>query len=146
MFGKLFNKKANQMKAELKKVENRDLMEAIIGGSILVAGADGELSENELKTLEMSIQANPALAHFGPEITATINKFKQQLDVGFRMAKLKIMREITDVSSNPQEAEEVFINCLLIAESDGEIDAAEMAILKDIANALGQRLSDYGVE
>lgn len=146
MFGKLFGKKANQMKAELKKVENRDLMEAIIGGSLLVAGADGNLDESELMTLERSIAANPSLSHFGSEIGQTINRFKEQLDVGFRVAKLKIMREISDIKNNPEEAEECFVNCIVIAEADGEIDEKELAILKEIGNTLGQRLSDYGIE
>lgn len=42
MFGKLFGKKVASAKVELKKVENRDLMEAIIGGCLLVSAADGE--------------------------------------------------------------------------------------------------------
>ena len=37
MFGKLFGKKVASAKVELKKVENRDLMEAIIGGCLLVS-------------------------------------------------------------------------------------------------------------
>lgn len=36
MFG-MFKKKSAAVKVELKKVENRDLMEAIVGGCLLVA-------------------------------------------------------------------------------------------------------------
>nr|QEI46104.1 hypothetical protein p13ZX36-90_00023 [Escherichia coli] len=36
MFGKFFGKKVASAKVELKRVENRDLMEAIIGGCLLV--------------------------------------------------------------------------------------------------------------
>jgi len=145
MLGKLFSKKANAMKAEMKRVENRDLMEAIIGGSILVAGADGELQDNELIALERSIAANESLAHFGADIGKTIGRFKEQLDVSFRVAKLKIMREINDIK-DPAEAEEVFVNCIVIAEADGDIDGAELQILKEIATALGVRVSDYGLD
>ena len=38
MFG-MFKKKTAAVKVELKKVENRDLMEAIVGGCLLVAAA-----------------------------------------------------------------------------------------------------------
>jgi len=146
MFAKLFSKKTNAVKSELKKVENRDLMQAIIGGSILVAGADGSLSEDEMISLEKSIAANPSLAHFGSEIHQELGRFKQQLDVSFRIAKLSVMKELADIANTPDEAQECFVNCIVIAEADGEICDKEMAILKEIGQALGQRLSDYGIE
>ena len=145
MLGKLFGKKANQVKAEMAKVESRDLMQAIVGGSLLVASADGEISNDELDTLEKSIAANPNMAPFGSEIHQTMSRFKEMLDVGFRLGRLKIMREIEDIKNNPQEAEECFVNCLVIAESDGTVDEKELQVLKDIGGVLGVRLSDYGL-
>ncbi|MDA7135188.1 hypothetical protein PJ021_17315 [Escherichia coli] len=52
MFGKLFGKKVASAKVELKKVENRDLMEAIIGGCLLVSAADGEIEKEETAKLD----------------------------------------------------------------------------------------------
>ena len=51
MFGKLFGKKVASAKVELKKVENRDLMEAIIGGCLLVSAADGEIEKKKQRNL-----------------------------------------------------------------------------------------------
>ena len=59
IFGSLFGKKAANVKQELAKVENRDLMEAIVAGSILVAYADGECEEEELAKMEQVISALP---------------------------------------------------------------------------------------
>lgn len=145
MFG-LLKKKTGDMKAELKKVENRDLMEAIVGGSLLIAAADGEIEEAELISLEKQVASNPALEHFGAEIGKTINRFEQQLNAGFRLGKMKILREIEDIRSNPADAEEVFVNMITIAESDGEIEPEELVILKEVGNKLGIRLADYGIE
>jgi tellurite resistance protein TerB len=145
MFG-LLKKKFGAGKAELKKLENRDLMEAIVGGALLVAAADGEIEEAELISLEKQILANPALEHFGTEIGKTINKFEQMLSAGFRLGKMKILREIEDIKGNPSDAEEVFINMLTIAESDGEIEPKELAILKEVGNHLNIRLSEYGLQ
>lgn len=145
MFRKMFGKKVGDARAELKKVENRDLMQAIIGASILVAGADGELETSELDTIEKAIRSNPSLAHFGPEITSTMGNFKEQLQAGFRLAKVKIMREIADIKNNPADAEEVFVNAITIAEADGEIGPAEMVVLQEIGRMLNLRLQDYGI-
>lgn len=145
-FGNLIGKKLADGKQELKKIENRDMMEAIVGGCLLVAAADGEISDDELLALDSQISANESLSHFGAEIGKVMNRFEAQLKTGFRIGKMKILREIGDIKSNPEEAEEVFVNMLTIAESDGEIDAGELAVLKEVGGKLGIRLADYGLE
>lgn len=141
MFG--FGKRARKAKAELKKMENRDLMEAIVGGSLLVAAADGDISHDEVENLEKLIASNPALEHFGGEIHKTMGRFEAMLDAGFRIGKMKILREIEDIKGSPEDAEEVFITMLTIAEADGEIDEKELAILKEVGQKLGVRLADF---
>lgn len=131
---------------ELKKVENRDLMEAIVGGCLLVAAADGEIEPAELESLDLQLQSSPSLKHFGSEITTKMNEFKGQLDANFKLGKLHIMREISDIKSNPDDAEEVFVNMVAITEADGEVEREEIAILKEVGQKLGVRISDYGVE
>jgi len=145
MFGFL-KKKAGNVQAEIKRVENRDLMEAIVGGCLLVAAADGSIDDEELLTLDKSINANPSMQHFGAEIGKTINLFEQQLSAGFRIGKMKILREIADIKNTPADAEEVFVNMITVAEADGEIDDKELAILKEVGQTLGVRLSDFGIE
>ena len=73
IFGSLFGKKAANVKQELAKVENRDLMEAIVAGSILVAYADGECEEEELAKMEQVISALPELSHFGSKPSAAFS-------------------------------------------------------------------------
>lgn len=138
-------KKFGEGKVELKKVENRDLMEAIVGGSMLVAAADGSIDDNELVALEKLISSNESLSHFGNEIGKEINRFEKMFDAGFRMGKMKVLREISDIKNSQEDAEEVFINMLTIAEADGEIDPGEMAVLQEVGDKLGIRLTDFGL-
>lgn len=143
---KLFKKQAAAAKQEVKKIENRDLMEAIVGGCLLVAAADGEIEKEETETLEKLLSSNKALEGFGNEIGQTMNRFEKQLDAGFRIGKMKILREIRDIAKDPQDAEEVFINMITIAESDGEVEPEEVAILAEVGKELGLSLRDYGIE
>lgn len=145
MFG-MFKKKANQARVEMKKVENRDLMQAIVGGCLLVAAADGEIEKSEAEKLEKLIRSNKSLDHFGAEISDTIGRFTEQLEASFRVGRMNILREIRDVKGNPAEAEEAFVNMLTIAEADGEIEPAEMKVLAEVGRELGLRLSDFGIE
>jgi tellurite resistance protein TerB len=146
MFGKMFGKKKAQVTAEVRKFENRDLMEAVVGGCLLVAYADGTVEDSELANLEAQIQANPSMEHFGAEIGKTINRFMGMFDAGFRLGKMKVLREIADIKTNPEEAEEVFVSMITIAEADGEIDAKEIEVLKEVGKALGLSLKDFGIE
>ena len=141
-----FSRKANTAKAAVKKLENRDLMQAIVGGCLLVAAADGEISKNESAQVDLQIRANKNLEHFGSEITSQVNLFTEQLQAGFRLGRMNIMREIAEIKNNPMDAEEVFVNMLTVAEGDGSISEPELKVLVEIGNLLGLRPKDFGVE
>lgn len=141
MFG--FKKKAAAVKVELKKVENRNLMEAIVGGCLLVAAADGAIEKEETAKLDQLLRSNTRLAHYGNEITALITRYTEQLEAGFRVGRMNILREIEDIKNDPKEAEEVFVNMLTIAESDGEIEPEEQKVLEEVGRRLGLRVEDY---
>lgn len=143
MFGKLFGKKASAAKAEIKKFENRDLMEATVGGCLLVAFADGECEDAEIKTIESLLRTNKALEGFGHELTAAVNRFTDRISAGYRVARVEILREIEEVKGNRQEAEDVLVTMLTIAEANGEIEEAEQKELSTIADRLGLRIADY---
>lgn len=145
MIGKLFGKKAGEARANLKKIENRNLLEAICAGAVLVMAADGEIEKAETIALEQIIRANDSVSHFGAEIQTTIQKFTEMVNAGGTTAKIKIMREIGDIKNVPSEAEEAFAVMVDIALADGEIEPAESKVLANIGRALGLRLEDFGV-
>jgi len=144
MFG--LKKKLFGAKVAAKKIENRDLMQAIVGGCLLVAAADGDISKNEAAQIDLQIRANKNLEHFGSEITTTVNLFTEQLQAGFRLGRMNIMREIRDIKANPSDAEEVFVNMLTVAEGDGDISEQEMKVLAEVGTELGLRLKDFGID
>ncbi|UFP98580.1 tellurite resistance TerB family protein [Pseudomonas fitomaticsae] len=144
MFG--IGKKLFGAQRAVKKLENRDLMQAIVGGCLLVAAADGEISKNESAQIDIQIRANKNLEHFGPEITSTVNLYTEQLQASFRIGRMTILREIRDIKNNPADAEEVFVNMLAVAEGDGEISASEMKVLAEVGTELGLRLKDFGID
>ncbi|MFK0086407.1 tellurite resistance TerB family protein [Pseudomonas sp. NPDC090755] len=139
-------KKLFGAKRAVKKLENRDLMQAIVGGCLLVAAADGEISKNEAAQIDIQIRANKNLEHFGQEITATVNLFTEQLQAGFRLGRMNIMREIADIKNKPLDAEEVFVNMITVAEGDGSISPEELKVLAEVGVQLGLRPKDFGIE
>ena len=141
MFG--FGKKVNKVKAEVKKLENRDQLEAIVGGCLLVAAADGSISDDEAKKIDSLLRTNKNLAHFGGEITELVNRFSERLGSGYRVARAEILREIEDIKGDAKDKEDVLLNMLTIAEADGDIDEKERKELDTVAQRLGLRVADY---
>ena len=143
IFGKFLGKKAGAVKAEVKKLENRDLLEAVVGGCLLVAAADGDIEDSEVKKIDSLLRTNKNLEHFGSEITELVNRFSERLQSGYRVARAEILREIEDIKGDQQHKEDVLLNMLTIAEADGEIEPAEQKELDTVAQRLGLRISDY---
>uniref|UniRef100_A0AAU6W376 Tellurite resistance protein n=1 Tax=Pseudomonas phage Cygsa01 TaxID=3138529 RepID=A0AAU6W376_9VIRU len=143
MFG--LKKMFGNGKVAAKKLENRDLMQAVVGGCLLVAAADGSISQDEANQIDKQLRANKNLEHFGSEITEVTNRFTEQLTAGFLLGKMNILREIRDVKNNQADAEEVFVNMIVVAQSDGDVSAKELEVLTQIGNELGLRVKDYGL-
>jgi tellurite resistance protein TerB len=143
MFKRLFGGKAAAARTEIKKFERRDLMEALVGGCLLVSFADGECEEAEVKKVEGLLRTNKALEGFGAELNDTVNRFRDRLNTGYRTARAEILREIEEVKHVRNDAEDVLLNMLEVAEADGEVEPAEMKELKEVAGRLGLRLEDY---
>lgn len=140
---KFFKKKTAAAKVTLHKVENRDLMEAIVAGAVLVAYADGDCSPEELLKLQDIIESNDNLKHFGSEIGTTIDKYSAMYESGKRIAKMKLMKELADVSADEEQKIEAFIIAIEIADADGEIDEQELAVLKEIGKQFGLNPDSY---
>lgn len=141
--GKFFGKKAVVAKENLKRLENKDLMEAMVGGCMLIAFADGECEESELKKIDQILSSSKALEGFGNEINITIDRYAKRLEAGYRIGRMEILREIDDVKGSQQEKEDVFLAMLTVYEADGEIEEAERKELDAVAKRLGLRVEDY---
>ena len=148
MFGfakKLLGKNTAEARQNLKKLENKDLMEATIGAALLVSAADGKIEDEEIVKLQEIVEALPSMSHFGSEIGSTIDRFTRQLKAGFILGKVQIMREIADCKHSDQEAEDVLVTAIPIASADGKIEPQEAEIIKEVARKLGLNPANYGL-
>lgn len=138
MFGK-FIKSA-------KKVQNENLMQAIVAGAMLTAAADGTIEKSERDKLDKLLTSNPQLEAFKPaEIRKVMQRYENMLDADFMVGKQKMMKEIADISDNSDHCEEVFLNMLAISKADGEIEDAELTVIREVARYLGISLEQYGL-
>ncbi|MEX0293849.1 tellurite resistance TerB family protein [Pseudomonas putida] len=145
MFGlkKLFGK-GREARAAMAKLENRDLLQGIVYGCFYVAAADGEIEPAELDKIDRLLRNEPKLQGFGAELGNLIDKAKADFNEGgARIIRMNAERELADLAHTPSDAETVINFMLTIAEADGEIEPAEVAVLERAAGKLNLRLKDY---
>ena len=138
MLGKLFNR--------AKKVQNKNVMEAIVAGALLTAAADGTIERSETDKLTKLLQANDLLDAFrGREITKTITKYESILEADFGIGKKKMLDEIADIADNDDHAQEVLLTMLAIAKADGEIEPEEHTAIMEVCRTLRLDPKEYGL-
>lgn len=139
MFGKLFGKKAE---AAVQKFSGRtDFLEAVCAAAALVAAADGEIEDAEIKATVKAVKANKALAAgFDQQtIDQTINRMLERAEGG-RVGRMGLWTEVNEVGKDAELAQAVVLTALDVAEGDGEIEPAEKAVLDKLAKNLGVNL------
>lgn len=143
MFG-MFSKKGREARTKLSRLENKDLMEAVIYGCFYCASADGEIEEKEKDKIERLIRNCDQLKHFGNDLNVVIDKAKADFNEGgARMIRQNAERQLGDLAHDPLNAETVLNMMLTVAESDGEIEPAEMNVLERAASKMNLRLKDF---
>lgn len=128
----------------MAKLENRDLLQGIVYGCFYVAAADGEIEPAELDKIDRLLRNEPKLQGFGAELGNLIDKAKADFNEGgARIIRMNAERELADLAHTPSDAETAINFMLTIAEADGEIEPAEVAVLERAAGKLNLRLKDY---
>lgn len=134
-------KKTRKAVVEVKKMENRDAVEATVWGAYMIAYADGNCDAKEIAILEKTISALPAFSPFAGEIAQMSSNIRARYEASPRSANAQALRELADVAGTP-EAVDVLCLCLDIADQDG-IGEEEEVVLKKIAQALQLSLDAY---
>lgn len=139
----------DEIKAKVKSglskfTGQKDFLEAVCAASALVAAADGEVSDSELKATSDAVTNHPTLSKSfkGAEIGKCIDSMLARAKQG-RMGRMGLYKEIEDVATSPDKSEAVYLCALDIAESDGKIAPEEVKVLSEIANRLGIKASSY---
>lgn len=125
--------------------DNTDLMEGMVAAGTLVAYADGDCSDDEVKTIQAILGSSTQLSAFGNAPAQYFDACCDKIEASKRMGKLDLMKEIKEVGAagNEENSVRVLILGIEVADADNNIDEDEMKVLRDIAKALGLKLDDY---
>ena len=135
MFGLKIGRKAKE--AASKFSGRTDFLQAVCAAAALIAAADGDIEDTEVKATVKAIKANKVLSEgFDQrEIETCINGMLDRAGGG-RVGRAGLWEEISEVAKEPEMAEAVFLTALDVAEGDGEIEPAEKVVLERLAKDL----------
>ena len=143
ILGKLFASKSADIKKSaavaeqnLEKRISKDLVEAVISGSLLVSFSDGTCDDDEITSLLALLESEEQFAPWSSEIPALIDRYSKKLRAGYKLGKLSALRELSDLKGSPADAELAFA-CIETVADNGGVSDDERAVLKEIAGALG---------
>lgn len=138
-----------KLKAILSNTANRTMnkttMVATCNALVRVIYADGSVEDSELETVMSVARNNPKLASFGGEFNREIEKVLASFKDSPRMGRLAANRAISDFATTAtfEDKEDLFVACLDVMEADGNVDDAEMNVIREIGGILGLNLNNY---
>lgn len=116
---------------------NKDFLEAVCAASALVAAADGDIEDSEVKAIAETLAQNASIsmAFSTVEIrTCAENMLAKAKSFSGRQA---LYRELQDVVGKGSIAEDAYLVAVDIAHADGEVEKKEEEVLAKIAKTLG---------
>lgn len=134
---------ANSMNSELKKFRSKDLMQAIVAGSTMIAYADGVVSAEEKQKLLGFVRSSEQLSVFeSDKVIETFTQYLSRFEFDVTIAAGEALQKIAAFRGKP-EAELIVRVCLAIAKADGHIDHKEQQALGQICQSLGLDMKNF---
>ncbi|MBL8485321.1 MAG: tellurite resistance TerB family protein [Rhodocyclaceae bacterium] len=124
------------MNSELKKFRSKDLLQAIVAGSTMIAYADGEVSPAEKQKLLGYVRNSEQLSVFDTDkVIEAFNQYLGRFEFDPTIGTGEALQKISVFKGKP-EAHLIVRVCLAIANADGNIDVSERQALDQICRAL----------
>lgn len=141
----LSNTRSN-LKDQVKKFKNKDLMDAIVAGCAVVAVADGTVSPEEKQKMAGYLGRSEDLKVFNmSEVIDRFNHFAGNMDFDVMVGKQEALRSIAKFKSKPEIGRVIIGVCCAVAAADNDFDEQEKAVVRDICNVLGLSPGEFGL-
>ena len=134
----------DRIKSEVSKYKNKEFMEATVAGCAMVAAADGSISSEEKQKMAAFIQRSDELSVFDmAEVIKVFNKVAEGYEFDGAIGKIEAMKMIGKLRGKEDAARTMVRVCCAIGAADGDFDADEQKVVRDICNELGLNPADF---
>lgn len=127
-----------------KKLQSKELFEAMVAGLVYSVCNDGDFSRDDQTKVEKLLGKTDSLSAFGKaEISRAVAKWADAYAEGKVSATRKMLKELDDIADNADQAEEVMAAIVDAVYADGDVNAGEKKAMEVCASRLRLNLSDF---
>lgn len=142
MFKKMLEDVTSQAETMFARITDKRAFKRIVYASYLIARADGNFDADEKKALGAIISKDfPQFKLV--DILDVLTEANSRLDFDVTMGTGELMQEISKASGD--EAASIVRTACYIGASDGDFDANEKAVAKQICIKTGLNPTEYGL-
>ncbi len=135
----------SSMTQEMSRFKNKNLMEAVLAGCVLVSAADGTGSKEEKEKMLGFVRNSEALKSFDQSaVIDTFQKHMGKVEFDYTMGKIELLKVIGKIKS-PDEARLLVRVCCVIGSADGDFDNDERKVVREICQDLGLNPAEFDV-
>lgn len=129
---------------EVSRFRNKDALDALVGASVMIAAADGNISGDEKQKL-LGFLKNSALtkAYSTDQIVKLFQEHSSRFDFDVEVGRSETLRVVGKQRANVETARAIARLAVMIGKADGEFDAAERQAATQIINELGLNPSEF---
>ena len=126
-------KQSESARSLVSKYMGKDLTEALVAGSALVAMADGVIDPSERQKLIDYFRTSQEMKGINiNEVDSRFNYFVQRIQSDQMMGKAEALRAIGKVANKPDAARLIIRLCCAIGFADGEFAPVEKKVVEEI--------------
>lgn len=130
--------------AEVSKFKNRDFMEAVVSGCALVAAADGTVDASEKQKMAAFLERSDELKHFDiRQVIEVFNKAVGDFEFDHAIGKANALKTVSKVRGKDDQARVLVRVVCAIGAADGDFDADEKGMVREIAQELGLKAEEF---
>lgn len=130
---------------ELTKFKSKDLLDAILAGSALVAYADGDVSAAEKQKLIGYLRTSDQLKVFDVnEVIKSFQRSVEKFEFDATIGTGEAMQTIAKFKGKPQ-AQLIVRVCCAIGAADGNFDEKERSVVRRMCSELALNPADFSL-
>jgi tellurite resistance protein TerB len=139
-----YNEVSSSLRNEVSKIKNKQFLESVLAGTVVVAYADGTVSSEEKTKLMGFIRNNELLSVYDTDVVINgFNKFMSKYEFDRGIGEMECLAVVGKLKGKEPEARLLVRVCCAISAADGDFDESEKKAVRSICSELGLNPADF---
>ncbi len=136
--------KASDLKSGVLQYKNKNFLNAVAAGSVLISRADGDVSSEEKQKMMKIVSSNEALSVFEQsDVIKVFNEYLGYFEFDADVGISKSYEALNKIRGDETQCRTLMRLVIAIAGADGDFDADEKAVAKKVAVELGLTPAEF---